>query len=74
MAEAIARDKNRILPSAAYLTGEYGQDDIFLGVPCKLGEGGLKEILEVELTDDEREELNRSAQSVRETIAKLEGV
>ncbi|MBT8402338.1 MAG: malate dehydrogenase, partial [Gemmatimonadetes bacterium] len=47
MAEAIVRDKNRILPCAARLEGEYGEEGIFLGVPCKLGEGGLKEILQV---------------------------
>jgi malate dehydrogenase len=72
MAEAIARDKRRILPCAAYLEGEYGQDGIYLGVPCKLGEGGLKGILEVELTEEEREELGRSAEAVRATIAKLD--
>jgi len=71
MAEAIARDKRRILPCAAYLEGEYGQDGIFLGVPCKLGEGGLHQILEVELTDGERAELGRSADSVRSTMAAL---
>lgn len=71
MCEAIVRDKNRILPCAAYLTGEYGQKDIFLGVPCKLGEGGLKEIIEVDLTDAEREELASSADAVRETMGAL---
>lgn len=74
MAEAIARDKRRILPCAASLEGEYGQSGLFLGVPCKLGAGGLIEILEVELTDDERQALNTSADAVRSTIAKLEGV
>jgi malate dehydrogenase len=72
MAEAIARDKKRILPCAAYLEGEYGMEDLYLGVPCKLGEGGLKEILEVELTDEEKAELASSAQAVRDTIAKLD--
>jgi malate dehydrogenase len=71
MAEAIARDKRRILPCAAYLEGEYGQEGIFLGVPCKLGEGGLEQILEVELTDAERAELQKSADSVRSTMAAL---
>jgi len=71
MAEAIVKDKNRILPCAAYLEGEYGQDGIFLGVPCKLGEGGLKQVIEVELTDDERAALNTSANHVRETLAAL---
>jgi len=72
MAEAIAKDKNRILPCAAYLQGEYGEEGIFLGVPCKLGEGGLKDILEVELSESERVELAKSAESVRSTMAALE--
>ena len=72
MAEAIARDKNRILPCAAYLQGEYGEEGIFLGVPCKLGEGGLKDILEVELSELERVELAKSAESVRSTMAALD--
>ena len=72
MVEAIVKDKNRILPCAAYLTGEYGEDGIFLGVPCKLGEGGLKEILEVDLTDGERAALAQSAHHVRETLAALD--
>jgi malate dehydrogenase len=72
MAEAIAKDKRRILPCAAYLEGEYGQEGIYLGVPCKLGEGGLLEVLEVELTEAERAELEQSAEAVRSTIAKLD--
>jgi malate dehydrogenase len=71
MAEAIAKDKRRILPCAAYLEGEYGQDGLFLGVPCKLGEGGLQEIIEVELTEAERAELERSADAVRSTLEAL---
>ncbi|UCC26349.1 MAG: malate dehydrogenase [Gemmatimonadales bacterium] len=72
MVEAIVKDKNRILPCAAYLTGEYGQDGIFLGVPCKLGAGGLKEILEVELTESERAALGKSADHVRESMKALD--
>ena len=71
MAEAIAKDKKRILPCAAYLEGEYGQSGIFLGVPCKLGAGGLEQIVEVGLTAEERSELERSAVAVRSTIATL---
>ena len=68
MVEAIVQNRKRILPCAAYLQGEYGESDIFLGVPCKLGEGGLQEILEVDLTDDEKAALAKSADAVRGTI------
>jgi len=69
MAEAIVRDEKRILPCAAWLTGEYGQKGIFLGVPCKLGRKGLERILEVELTADERAALVKSAEAVREPMS-----
>jgi len=72
MAEAIVKNHRRILPAAAYLDGEYGQDGIYLGVPCKLGEGGLLEIVEVDLTQDERSALARSADHVRATMAALD--
>ena len=71
MAEAIVKDKRRILPCAAYLEGEYGHEGIFLGVPCQLGEGGLQRIIEVELTESEAEALAKSAQAVHDTIGAL---
>ena len=71
MAESIVRDKRRILPAAAYLEGEYGQQGIYLGVPCKLGEGGLMEVVEVELTDSESAALAKSADHVRAVMASL---
>lgn len=71
MAEAIVKDKRRVLPCAAYLEGEYGQEGIFLGVPCKLGEGGIQQIFEVDLTDAERAALDRSAEAVRSTVQAL---
>lgn len=71
MAEAILKDKRRILPCAAFLQGEYGHEGIFLGVPCKLGEGGLQQIIEVELSEAERNELASSAAAVSETLATL---
>jgi malate dehydrogenase len=71
MVEAIVRDKRRILPCAAWLEGEYGQQGVFLGVPCKLGEGGLQEIVEVDLNDSERAELSASADAVRATMGAL---
>ena len=72
MVEAIVRNKRRILPCAAYLQGEYGHEGIFLGVPCKLGAEGLVEVVEVELTEGEREALGRSAEAVRSTTRTLE--
>jgi malate dehydrogenase len=68
MAEAIVNDQRRILPCAAWLQGEYGMKDLFLGVPCKLGKGGLMKIIEVELTKDERAALEKSAEAVREPM------
>jgi malate dehydrogenase len=68
MAEAIVKDKKRILPCSAWLQGEYGMSGLFLGVPCKLGRGGLEKIFEVELTDAERAELEKSAEAVREPM------
>ena len=71
MAEAVVRNKRRILPAAAYLEGEYGHDGIYLGVPCKLGEGGLQEVIEVPLSDAEAAALAKSADHVRGTMAHL---
>ncbi len=73
MAEAIVKNKRRILPCAAYLQGEFGHEGIFLGVPCKLGEGGLRQIVEVELTEAEAAALANSAQAVRSTMGMLAG-
>ena len=71
MAEAIVKDKKRVLPCSAWLEGEYGMRGLFLGVPCKLGRGGLEKIIEVELTDQERAALEKSGDAVRETMAML---
>jgi malate dehydrogenase len=71
MVEAIVLDKKRVLPCAAWLQGEYGLRDIFCGVPCKLGRNGLEQILEVELTEQERKDLQASAESVRSVQAAL---
>jgi malate dehydrogenase len=65
------KDKKRILPCAAYLQGEYGISDLFLGVPCKLGRNGLEKVIEVELTEAERAALERSAEAVREPLSAL---
>lgn len=69
MAEAIVKDKKRILPCAAWLQGEYGMNGLFLGVPVKLGKNGMEGIIEVELTDDERAALQKSADAVLEPMA-----
>jgi malate dehydrogenase len=68
MAEAIVHDQRRILPCAAWLQGEYGMKDLFLGVPCKLGRNGLEKVIEVELTAEERAALEKSAEAVREPM------
>jgi malate dehydrogenase len=68
MVESIVLDQKRVLPCAAWLEGEYGLSGLFLGVPCKLGRSGLEQILEVELTSDERAALERSAEAVREPM------
>ncbi|UCD24325.1 MAG: malate dehydrogenase, partial [Gemmatimonadota bacterium] len=73
MAEAIIKNKKRILPCSAYLDGEYGMKGIYLGVPCKLGENGMEGIVEVDLSADEAEALKKSGDAVRSTqdIVKL---
>ena len=71
MIEAILRDRRRVLPCAAYLGGEYGMTDLYMGVPIVLGNGGVERIIEISLTDEERAAFNRSADAVRELIAKL---
>ncbi len=74
MAEAIVKDKRRILPCAAWLQGEYGMSDLFLGVPCLLGENGLERVIEVELDEAERAALATSAEHVRSTVAALKAL
>lgn len=71
MVEAIVHDRKRILPCAAWLQGEYGMKDLFLGVPCKLGKNGLEKVLEIELTADERTALGKSAEAVLEPMKTL---
>jgi malate dehydrogenase len=66
MVEAILKDKKKIVPCAAYLQGEYGINGLYVGVPCKLGAGGIEQIIEIKLTADEQAALQRSADSVKE--------
>jgi malate dehydrogenase len=68
MAEAILKDKKKILPCAAYLEGEYGVNGLYVGVPCKLGKNGLEQIIEISLTTEERIALHKSAGAVKELV------
>lgn len=69
MAEAVLKDKKRILPVAAYLQGEYGEKDIYLGVPAIIGGRGVEKIIELDLTEEERQALSKSTQSVKHLLA-----
>ena len=71
MVESIVKDKKRILPAAAYLQGEYGVDGLYVGVPCKLGSSGLLQIIELDLTAEEKEALSISINDVAENVEKL---
>ncbi len=71
MVESILLDEHRILPCAVSLNGEYGHRDLFLGVPARLGSGGLEKVIEIKLTADEKSALDRSAAAVRELVTKL---
>jgi malate dehydrogenase len=71
MVESIVKDKHRILPCAAYLKGEYGLNDTYVGVPVKLGRAGIEEIIQIKLNGEEQAALNKSANDVRAQIAKL---
>ncbi|MGA9478568.1 MAG: malate dehydrogenase [Desulfobacterales bacterium] len=66
MAESILKDKKKILPCAALLQGEYGIENLFIGVPVKLGANGIEEVIQIKLTEDEQAALNRSAAAVQE--------
>src|ERR671923_601189 len=68
MVDAIVLDQKRVLPCAALCQGEYGFDNLFVGVPVKLGRSGVEEIVEIELSEEEKEELQRSAGAVRELV------
>ena len=71
MVDSVIKDKKRILPAAAYLNGEYGLNDLYLGVPVKLGKNGVEDIIELDLTDEQQQKLSQSGASVKEEIAKL---
>lgn len=71
MVEAIVQDRKRVFPVAAYLSGQYGLKDIFVGVPVKLGKEGVEQIIELKLAPEELEALQKSAKAVKENVAKL---
>jgi malate dehydrogenase len=68
MAEAILKDKKKILPCATFLEGEYGVEGLFIGVPVKLGKDAVEEIIEIELGQEEAEALRHSAASVQKVV------
>jgi malate dehydrogenase len=72
MAEAVVKDKKRILPCSAWLDGEYGMKGVYLGVPCKIGAGGLEKIIEIDMNPAERAALAKSGDAVRESIAQVQ--
>jgi malate dehydrogenase len=74
MVESILLNQSRLLPVAAYLQGEYGLNDVFIGVPCRLGCGGIAEVLELSLTEEETQALHLSAESVRRNIDKAQEI
>ena len=71
MVDAIMLDEKRVLPCTAYLEGEYGIDGLYMGVPVKLGAEGIEEVIELDLSDDERAALEASAEAVREVVGVL---
>jgi malate dehydrogenase len=71
MVDSIMLDEKRMLPCTAYLEGEYGIDGLYMGVPVKLGRGGIEEVVELELSEDEQTMLNESADAVREVVGVL---
>jgi len=74
MVESIVRNQHRIFPCCAWLEGQYGQENIYLGVPVKLGKSGIEEIIELKLNDSEQELLSSSAIAVREVMGVLDGM
>ena len=73
MTEAILKDQRRVLPAIAYLEGEYGYDGIYFGVPTIIGGNGLEQIIELDLTEDEKAALDKSADSVKNVMSILQG-
>jgi malate dehydrogenase len=73
MTEAVLKDKKRIIPVIALLEGEYGYDNLFMGVPAVIGGDGIEKVIELDLTPEEKAALDKSAQSVRNVIQVVNG-
>ena len=71
MAEAILLDSNRLIPACAYVNGEYGVNDVYCGVPVILNKNGVERIVEIELRDESKEALHKSANDVKELCEKI---
>jgi malate dehydrogenase len=71
MIESIVKDKKKILPCAVYLKGEYGIQGLYVGVPVKLGKNGIEQVIEIKLSDAEKQELRKSADAVQELVTSL---
>jgi len=71
MVEAIVGDTGEVLPTCAWTTGEYGISDVYLGVPARLGAGGVKEIVELDLNDEELAQLKEAAEAIRSKCEEL---
>ena len=72
MCEAIVKDSGRVLPCAAWIEGQYGLNELFIGAPARLGQSGIEEVIEVDLDDDERQLMAQSAQHVRDNLENLQ--
>jgi malate dehydrogenase len=74
MAKSYLRDKRRLLPCAANLTGEYGLNDMYVGVPCIIGKGGVEKVVEIELTSAERAMFDKSVDAVKGLVEACKGI
>jgi malate dehydrogenase len=74
MAESYLKDKKRVLPAAAHLTGQYGVDDLYVGVPVIIGKDGVERIVEIELGDEARANFNVSVDAVKELLVACKGL
>ena len=74
MATAYLQDRKQILPCAAYLEGEYGIDGVYFGVPVSIGAGGVERVIEIDLSEKEKQEMATSVGHVRELIAAMDGI